>query len=881
MKIGIFFGGQSREREVSFAGGRTVYDNLDKNLFEPVPIFVDSLGNFIELDWQYIYKGTIRDFYPPAQFIPASTSKIQLYIESLGNLSAEKLEEIISQVGKKIEPNQFKDLFDFAFLALHGQYGEDGNIQGILEWYNVPYSGSGILPSSIGINKIIQNNILKNADFYRPEQVVIQKDEIVLFEDIEKKLGLPFVIKSPHQGSSIGVSIIKNKNQFQKALEKSFFIENIDIIDWKNKNTQEKQQFLLKFTDIREGVGFPVFTQYQQIIYHPEQLLSLLNESNENIILTAKNSEEFVLFEEFIEGKEFSCIVIQDESGKTLALPPTEIRKYNDVFDYRSKYLPGTSRKITPIETTDEIIIEIREQCCRLFEVLNCNVYARIDGFIRKKDNAIFLNDPNTTSGMMPSSFFFHQAAEIGLNSKDFLTYIIRTSLSERIKAGKNNVFLRQILLQLDQKIKDNKTQATQKIPVGVLMGGYSTERHISMESGRNVYEKLASSTKYAPFPIFLTGDEKEQLMYILPLNYMLKDNADDIKDKINHQKNALIMENIIKEFENITQKYVGFVLTKPEKISYQTLAEKTKLVFIALHGRPGEDGAVQKEFEKLGIAYNGSGVESSKLTINKYETNEILRKNNILVANHTLIFEKDWIENKENVLQNIITNFQFPLIAKPADDGCSSAVKKIKNTEQLIAFAEMMFRPFPDFLENSVKILDLKQNEEFPQKNYFLVEELIEKKEANYFLEITGGMLTHFNENNNEIEYEVFEPSEALATGDILSLEEKFLAGEGQNITPAIYVDKQNLNQEVAKKVKEELKKTAQLLNVKGYCRIDAFVRVYENPFKVETIIIEINSLPGMTPATCIFHQAAINQYKPYQFIDKILEFGKKNANK
>ncbi|MFQ3576802.1 MAG: hypothetical protein SNJ77_10245, partial [Cytophagales bacterium] len=60
MKVGIFFGGQSREREVSFAGGRTVYDNLDKTLFEPIPVFVDSLGRFVLLEWQFLYKGSIR-----------------------------------------------------------------------------------------------------------------------------------------------------------------------------------------------------------------------------------------------------------------------------------------------------------------------------------------------------------------------------------------------------------------------------------------------------------------------------------------------------------------------------------------------------------------------------------------------------------------------------------------------------------------------------------------------------------------------------------------------------------------------------------------------------------------------------------------------------
>src|SRR5690606_22835306 len=161
MRIGIFFGGQSREREISFAGGRTVYDNLNKNLFEAVPIFIDSLGNFILLDWQYIYKGTIRDFYPPFSSIPQSASGFQVYIESLKDLNTEQLNQIVSTVGKNISPEKLKNHIDFAFLALHGPYGEDGNIQGILEWYGIPYSGSGILPSSIGINKSIQKTLMR------------------------------------------------------------------------------------------------------------------------------------------------------------------------------------------------------------------------------------------------------------------------------------------------------------------------------------------------------------------------------------------------------------------------------------------------------------------------------------------------------------------------------------------------------------------------------------------------------------------------------------------------------------------------------------------------------------------------------------------------
>jgi D-alanine-D-alanine ligase len=72
---------------------------------------------------------------------------------------------------------------------------------------------------------------------------------------------------------------------------------------------------------------------------------------------------------------------------------------------------------------------------------------------------------------------------------------------------------------------------------------------------------------------------------------------------------------------------------------------------------------------------------------------------------------------------------------------------------------------------------------------------------------------------------------------------------------------------------VKRDLEKAARTLQVTGYCRIDAFVRIFPDG-RVETIVIEINSLPGMTPATCIFHQAALHKYKPYDFIDKILTF-------
>jgi D-alanine-D-alanine ligase len=301
-------------------------------------------------------------------------------------------------------------------------------------------------------------------------------------------------------------------------------------------------------------------------------------------------------------------------------------------------------------------------------------------------------------------------------------------------------------------------------------------------------------------------------------------------------------------------------------------------IVFIALHGRPGEDGAVQSKLDALGIPYNGSGVKSSQTTINKYITNEMLMQAGLLAAKHMMVNENDWKEKQEEIIAQVEKNIGYPLIAKPVDDGCSSAVKKIKSRKDLEAFASLIFRAELPLTELDANQLKVKPNEEFPQKKEFLIEELISANGAAHFLEITGGMLTRYN-SNNQVEYEIFEASETLAEGEVLSLEEKFLAGQGQNITPARYAVNLDEAQKISDEVRKQLHTAATVLNIEGYARIDAFVRIFDVN-NVEVIFIEVNSLPGMTPATCIFHQTAINGYKPYDFIDRILEFGfKRNA--
>ena len=139
MRIGVFFGGNSREREVSFAGGRTVYDNLNKSIFEPIPVFVDSFGNFVLLTWEYIYKGSIRDFYPPADALPSSVHEFQVYAESLGELDRQEQGKLINKMGSRIEPSALSSMMARSLIV-----DAEAKMALEVEWQNKLASGKNI-----------------------------------------------------------------------------------------------------------------------------------------------------------------------------------------------------------------------------------------------------------------------------------------------------------------------------------------------------------------------------------------------------------------------------------------------------------------------------------------------------------------------------------------------------------------------------------------------------------------------------------------------------------------------------------------------------------------------------------------------------------------
>jgi UDP-N-acetylmuramate--alanine ligase len=277
--------------------------------------------------------------------------------------------------------------------------------------------------------------------------------------------------------------------------------------------------------------------------------------------------------------------------------------------------------------------------------------------------------------------------------------------------------------------------------------------------------------------------------------------------------------------------------VSEAQKIGWSDLPGMVDFVFIGLHGGLGENGGIQGALEMLGIPYNGSSILTSALCMDKYATTQLLRSQGFTVPQALLINKQEWTNNKEQMITTILATFALPIIIKPHDDGCSIMVQKITTTEQIAPALEHLFNH---------------------GKDHALVEEFI------VGMELTVGVL-------GNTKAQALPPSQAISQGAVLSIEEKFLPGAGENQTPA------PLPQDILERIQRVMEQVYTCLGCRGYARIDCFYQTaQQSSTGVERIIIlEVNTLPALTPATCLFHQAAEIGLKPSDLIDMIVQFG------
>lgn len=277
--------------------------------------------------------------------------------------------------------------------------------------------------------------------------------------------------------------------------------------------------------------------------------------------------------------------------------------------------------------------------------------------------------------------------------------------------------------------------------------------------------------------------------------------------------------------------------LTPDLQVKWSELPTICDFGFIGLHGGRGENGAVQGALETLGIPYNGPGVFASALCMLKDKTNDFLAAHGFDVSRHTTISKKVWATRPDPKELLDKAKLTLPVIVKPTNDGCSVLVSKATTPAELATQLDHFFSK---------------------RETDAMVEEFIVGEE------LTCGVIG--NENPH-----AFVPSRCVAVKGILSLEEKFLPGAGENQTPA------PLSPSAMKMVREIVAQAYTTVGCQGYSRIDCFFQdATISPTKKDRLIfLEFNTLPALTPATCLFHQAAEDNIRPQQLLDMIVNFG------
>ena len=344
-KIAILCGGPSAERGISLNSARSVLDHLKSDNINVIPFFIDQNKNPYLISQSQLYSNTPSDF----DFKLKQTSRPLTEWEFIDEL-------------KKV---------DIVFPVIHGKYGEDGEIQSILEQNNIPFIGSSSSACRKAFNKQKSAEIMSENGFFVFPSITIKeideksKEVIKRFFDLNKLKKA--IVKPVVGGSSIGVHCVYSASE---AIEKTELLFN-------------------------QG-------------HNP------------------------AIIEPFCTGKEFTIIILQNHNTQEpVALMPSEIEmKYENyqIFDYRRKYLPTEqTRYHNPARFDDDSIQKIRQYAEEVFKLLELKDIARIDGWLLN-DGRIWFSDINIAAGMEQNSFVFQQSTRIGLTHSGLLKYVINNA---------------------------------------------------------------------------------------------------------------------------------------------------------------------------------------------------------------------------------------------------------------------------------------------------------------------------------------------------------------------------------------------------------------------------------------------------------------------
>ena len=345
IKLAVIFGGMSTENEVSIISGTSVIKNINKEKYEIFPIYIDKKGTWHK--------------YPENQSLMNIKENISKFI---------KIENVTEYIKK----------FDVVFPVLHGLYGEDGTIQGMLELLKIPYVGCNVLASSVGMDKAYTKVIFEKANLKQADYIYIRKndnkyifvekdfsEEILNIEDIVEKIvkniTFPMFVKPSNSGSSVGVRKVVSKEELKNAIE------------------------------------------------------------------YASSFDKKIIIEQGIKGKEVECAVLGNEIVKSSCVG--EIIPAEEFYSYDDKYNNSDSKTLIPANISEEISEKIQYLAIKAFKAINGAGLARVDFFVEDATQEVYINEINTMPGFTSISMYPKLWEKSGIQYEDLLDKLVQLAL--------------------------------------------------------------------------------------------------------------------------------------------------------------------------------------------------------------------------------------------------------------------------------------------------------------------------------------------------------------------------------------------------------------------------------------------------------------------
>ena len=392
IRVGILFGGRSGEHEVSLLSAASVLNAIDKDKYEVVPIGITKDGRWLTAEHaENLLAGKLMleprnlragdpDMTQPAAVL-ARGEAVVVPPEPVHRQSG--LVPFQTDAGLLRRASDRAINVDVIFPVLHGTFGEDGTIQGLLELADIPYVGAGVLGSAAGMDKDIMKSLFIAAG------IPIVKHVTILRSDWEKdpkkverlvgRLKYPVFVKPANLGSSVGISKAHDRKELGPAIDEAAKFDRKIVIE--------------------QGVG-------------------------------GKKDK----------AREIECSVLGNDDA--IASVPGEIVPVKEFYDYNAKYLDEGSQLIIPAKLTKAQTKKVQELAVRAFKAVDCSGLARVDFLMDPKSGKIYLNEINTMPGFTSISMYPKLWAASGLEYSDLIDRLIQLGI-ERHEDKKKNQYSR------------------------------------------------------------------------------------------------------------------------------------------------------------------------------------------------------------------------------------------------------------------------------------------------------------------------------------------------------------------------------------------------------------------------------------------------------